>query len=266
MPLIAPFSDLHLEHANIALLTEGANVVVLAGDIYALGQAELSSQETVIDVMARIVSDKPVVFGPGNHDLENSIISKQLSVWKHISKERYGGRIHVLFNESVDIDGVRFLGTPLFTNFASTGMQEKLVVEAQRVMPDFRKILVSENVFATAKDYCIWHEEAKQWLNEQLDRDLKTPKVVVTHFSPSFKISPRRRTDTPMDAYWTNNCEELVEKAHLWISGHTHCCAQAKIGKKKNKGYMVSNARGYSKIFNLSADRNFKRDLRLRVP
>lgn len=258
---LAPFSDLHLESSAIVLDTSKADVVIFAGDIYALGQATVDSPGTVIDIMANLVQDKPIIFVPGNHDFDNAIISEQIQVWKKIAQNRYKNRIHVLFGDTVDLFGVRFLGATLFSNFASTGAQEKVLKEAQQRMPDFRKIFVDEKTPATAQNYCQWHEETKVWLDQELQRDLHIPKIVVSHFAPSPKISPRSRTGELIDAYWVNDCEDLVQKAHLWISGHTHCAAQAKLGRKKTLGHMVSNARGNCRFYNLSHDHNFKSNL-----
>lgn len=251
MVSLSVFSDLHLEHSAIELNTSSADVVVLAGDIFALGQAFVDDY-SVITWAHEKFPNKPVVFVPGNHDFEDSCWERQMNVWKQQAKEM-GEHIHVLWDESVDLFGVRFLGTPLFSNFASTG-NVSLCKEEALVIPDFKRIHHLNGQCVHPNDYETWHRKSCLWLNEELSKDDGVPKIVVSHFAPSPLLRSPSRQHQVLDAYWVNNCEDLVEKANLWISGHTHYSCDIACGD----GRMISNARGTSKTFNLSSDSNFQ--------
>lgn len=259
MQNIAVYSDLHIEHSSLRLDTATADVVVLAGDIFAMGPA-YSDEPSLIHWIDQHISDKPVVFVPGNHDLEDSFWEKQMKVWKEHAQS-LGGRIHVLWNETVDIEGVRFLGTPLFTNFASTGHPEVVKVQAKRI-PDFNRIFNMDGHPITPDLYVEWHNTARNFLHQELQKDTNMPKVVVTHFAPSLKLRNPAHSAQLLDAYWLNECEDLVGLADVWISGHSHYCCDMTLD---NGGRMISNARGVSKMYGLSADSNFNSAYRLQL-
>lgn len=256
---IAAYSDLHIEHSSLKLDTASADVVVLAGDIFAMGPA-YQDEVSVIHWIDQNIADKPVVFVPGNHDFEDSCWQKQIKVWKHHAQD-LGGRIHVLWNETVDIGGVRFLGTPLFSDFASTGHPE-VVKEQVKKMCDFRRIFNLDGHPIHPNEYIQWHAAARKFLQDELQKDCQIKKVVVTHFAPSLKLKNPGRPAELLDAYWLNNCEDLVGLADIWISGHSHYSCDITL---ENGGRMVSNARGVSKLYGLSADQNFNPAHRLRI-
>lgn len=256
---IAVYSDLHIEHSSLRLDVSHADVVVLAGDIFAMGPA-YSDEPSLMHWIDQNIPDHPVVFVPGNHDLEDSYWEKQMKVWKEHA-HNLGGRIHVLWNESVDIGGVRFLGTPLFTNFASTGHPEVVKVQAKRI-PDFNRIFNINGHPITPDLYVDWHTASRNFLTEELGKDPHISKVVVTHFAPSLKLRNPSNPAQLLDAYWLNDCEDLVSLADVWISGHSHYCCDIVL---ENGGRMVSNARGVSKMYGLSADSNFDSAFRLQV-
>lgn len=261
---IAPFSDLHVEASGVALEPNNAAVVVLAGDIFAAGQATKASYNTTIDWIARAVEDRVVVFVPGNHDFEEACVHRQMDAWKNISQTQYDGRIHVLWDEAVDIDGVRFLGTPLFTNFAATSATEEVKEYAQNNIIDFRSIRVN-NRWVTPDDYIEWHNKSRAFLHQEIKKDVDVPKVVVTHFAPSAHMNSKRYNHQQA-AYWYSDCEDLVALANVWVSGHTHHSCADHIGEVPHLGHLVSNARGHNKWYNLSGDPNFSRSKVIPVP
>lgn len=154
---IAAYSDLHIEHSSV-VLSATADVIVLAGDIYALGPAYME-EPSVIHWIDQTFPDKDVVFVPGNHDLENSYWERQMRVWC-AHAQQLGGRIHVLWNESVILHGVQFLGTPLFSNFSSTNNSQE-AIKAAKGVPDFNRIWHLSGKCVTPEDYIQWHSAYK---------------------------------------------------------------------------------------------------------
>ena len=256
---IAVYSDLHVEHSSLSLNTTDADVVVLAGDIFAMGQA-YSEDFSIIHWIDQNIPDTVVVFVPGNHDFEDSYWEKQMMVWKQHAQQ-LGGRIHVLWNESVDVQGIRFLGTPLFTDFASTGHPEVVKAQAKKI-PDFNRIWNVSGHAVHPNDYVQWNHTARQFLSDELPKDPEIKKVVVTHFAPSLKLRNPNHPAALLDAYWLNDCEDLVAQADLWISGHSHYSCDLTL---ENGGRMISNARGVSKMYNLSSDPQFDRAFRVNI-
>lgn len=256
---IAVYSDLHIEHSSLTLDVASADVVVLAGDIFALGAA-YNKDFSVVHWIDQNIADKPIIFVPGNHDFENSCWERQLNVWKD-QASMLGGRIHVLWDEIIDLNGVRFLGTPLFSDFASTGHPEVVKEHAKRIC-DFRSIFHSDGHPVRPDDYIHWNHKAREFLHKQLQHDPDMKKIVVTHFAPSLKLRDPSRPAELLDAYWLNDCEDLVGMADIWISGHSHYSCDITLD---NGGRMISNARGVSKMYGLSGDQNFNPAFRVQL-
>lgn len=253
----AVFSDLHIEGSNFSVNYDRANAVIFAGDIYALGAANMD-RFTVVDWVAEKVPDRPVIFVGGNHDFELSVIDEQVDAWKNIAAKRYPGHVHVLHNDAIDLGGVRVIGTPLFTNFSSLGSAKACRDWAREGVSDFRRIKKSKNELVTPEDYAKMFMDATAFLTDELFKNPNQEKLVVTHFAPSVRLRSNRVQSSFADAYWVNDLEHLVRQANVWVSGHTHMSADIVLGDRPGFGRSVCNARGYSKVFNTSSDPNFK--------
>src|SRR5687767_509714 len=123
-------SDLHLSRGALAIPVNDADVVVLAGDIARPREAIAWASGFA----------KPVLYVAGNHEFYGGSIAGTLADLKRLSA---GSGIRVLDNDEVLIDGVRFLGTTLWTGFMLFGEGEKRTAamqEAQRFMRDFSRI------------------------------------------------------------------------------------------------------------------------------
>lgn len=139
-------SDLHLEHG--APLNPPAasdiDVVVLAGDIHNPGHkaVEWARREDLF-------GNKPVVIVPGNHEFYGCVMDVER---QQIERAAAGSNVHVLDRTAVVIDGVRFVGCTLWTDFQLGVRQpdgsvaasiERSLQEAALSMNDFRCIELS---------------------------------------------------------------------------------------------------------------------------
>jgi len=88
-------SDLHLEHASFEMPSIDSDVLLLAGDIHAPGRRAMTWAAS--DSVAK---KRPVVFVAGNHEFYDSRYQVERSAMK-----------------TVVIDGVRFIGCTLWTDF-----------------------------------------------------------------------------------------------------------------------------------------------------
>ena len=126
-------SDLHLETGDYELPADMAcDVVVAAGDI-APGVAG-------VDFLKRI--DKPVVYVLGNHEywpcLKKDEPADYAVTLQAIRDAARGSNVHVLEGDSVVIDGTRFIGGTLWTNFGE-GHRELMTLAGWR-MRDYQLI------------------------------------------------------------------------------------------------------------------------------
>lgn len=103
-------SDLHLEFALFQPAETDHDVVILAGDIGV-------GPETIAEA-AHLFAGKPIIFVPGNHEYYNTVLNECAEIMRNKAK---GLGVHFLDNDEVVIDGVRFIGSTLWTDFRLFG-------------------------------------------------------------------------------------------------------------------------------------------------
>jgi len=227
-------SDLHLSLGRLPPPQTDADLVVLAGDIARPKEA----------IAWASGFDKPVLYVPGNHEFYGGSIAGTLDELKRLSA---GSNIHVLGDDQVTIEGVRFLGTTLWTDFMLFGAGEERVAAmqaAQRFMRDFSRIRVGESLFTPEASAALFARHAA-WLAAELARPHAGPTVVITHHAPSPKSIHPRFANSPMNACFVSDAEHLIDgrRAGLWIHGHTHDSFDYVV----NGTRVLCNPRGYAK-------------------
>src|SRR5262245_35424804 len=159
-------SDLHVEFANYepdARACAAADVIVLAGDID-VGVEGIAWARRTFD-------DKPVVYVCGNHEFYSGHWTATLE------EMRAAALVHgvqFLEDDRVVIDGVRFLGAALWTDFAYLGEREQSVAMAmyRSGLQDCRSIArqTSRGLQESLKpdDVLIRHRASRSWLEQSL--------------------------------------------------------------------------------------------------
>jgi len=225
-------NDLHIEFEDFVPPATDADVVVLAGDI-GVGMDGLRWTE------ARF-PDRSVIYVPGNHEFYHHDLTLIGDL-----KAQSLDNIHVLNNNRVVIDGVRFLGSILWTDFALFGEADRFFAmqQARQHMTDFSIIQNGGQRF-TPEDAIYLHTASRDWLAAMLAEPFDGKTVVVTHHAPSSQsVHPRYASDLLTPAF-ASNLENLTEgdRAALWIHGHMHESYDYEIYGSR----VVCNPRGYS--------------------
>lgn len=225
-------SDLHIEFGDFVPPATDADVVVLAGDI-SVGMEGLRWAE------ARF-PEKPVIYVPGNHEFYHHDITL-------IDELKAGApdNIHVLNDDQIVIDGVRFLGSILWTDFALFGEASKLFAmqQARQWMTDF-SIIRNHGQRFTPEDAIRLHKTSRDWLAATLAQPFDGKTVVVTHHAPSSQsVHPNYVSDSLTPAF-ASNLENLMDKDQvvLWIHGHMH----ESFGYQIDGTRVACNPRGYA--------------------
>lgn len=231
-------SDVHTEFAPMsvpAAASDAADVVVLAGDIgKGIGGVKWA---------AMMFPNTPVLYVPGNHEYYGGALPRTTEKMREAAK---GTTVTILERDRVELFGVRFLGTTLWTDFALFGDRNApLSMEfAREGMNDYRRIRRSPR-------FCRLRPEdtrrlsilSRGWLQDELAKPFDGPTVVVTHHAPSLlSIQPRYQADRLAPAY-ASVLDELVRQsgAAMWMHGHTHQCVRYTLGQTA----VVANQRGY---------------------
>ncbi|WP_020406237.1 metallophosphoesterase [Hahella ganghwensis] len=216
------FSDLHIEFEDFEAHCDGADVVVFAGDIH-IGVKG-------IEWIERQNINCPIIYVLGNHEYYRH---KYPSLIRKVKARVAGTNIHVLENESVDINGVRFHGATLWTNFELYGNPKVAGYECQQVMTDFKKIRKEPSYSKLRSlDVAIIHAHSMHWLSQSLNDSPAALNVVVTHHAPSIKSVPQRYKENIVTAAYASNLESFIEefKPDLWLHGHLHNSSNYYVG------------------------------------
>ena len=205
-------SDLHTEFADFSPPETDADVVILAGDIgVGLGGIEWA---------ARRFPKAPVIYVPGNHEFYNHDIGLTEEL-----KAAAPPNIHLLNNDKLELHGIRFLGSTLWTDFNLNGASEAWFSRrrAKRLMEDFTSIRNGGRRY-TPEDSVELHEASKAWLVAELEKIFEGPTVVVTHHLPASTSVAKRYANDSLNPAFASSLEDVIEKyrPELWIHGHTH--------------------------------------------
>ncbi|MDD4912222.1 MAG: metallophosphoesterase [Sideroxydans sp.] len=228
-------SDLHIEYTVYEPAAVEADVIVLAGDIC------LSTRGIAWARMAW--PDKEIVFVPGNHEYYRSEMGIENEQMEMAAKV-YG--VHVLNRGEVVIDGVRFLGATLWTDFKLFGEAERPWAYAAGLngLRDFRVIDFGVNTFMP-QDSAEINAEDVAWLENKLKHErFDGATVVVTHHLPSSHSVAERYRKELLSACFASDFDNLMGYSKLWIHGHTHDSFDYEL----NGTRVVCNPRGYCKL------------------
>jgi UDP-2,3-diacylglucosamine pyrophosphatase LpxH len=231
-------SDLHLEvHPQfVAEPAPGADVLVLAGDIgaYQSGNrvdGENFGLERFSPLPQYAGWPAPVVFVPGNHEYDMQDFDAARARLQR-SCERLG--LIWLDRETTVLDGVRFIGTTLWSDFDAMAMHEG-VTDATRLHQLREKAFRAANFYLAKtggtrrgepflaepmREECLLCQD---WLRAALARPFDGPTVAVTHFAPSLRSADPRYGLAPGTAGFCNVMDDCLPYADLWLHGHLHC-------------------------------------------
>jgi len=255
-------SDLHLERYPDFVLEADphADVLVLAGDIgsYQAG-SRLPDADFGLGQFSPLRPGSPwkrVLFVPGNHEFDG-IEFADAHPRLRATCERLG--ITWLDGEVLVIDGVRFVGSTLWSDFAALATREHGVT-AQMAALD--KALRAANFYLRknstlrggqhllSEDLRELALQSQAWLRKALHQPFDGPTVVVTHFAPTLHSADPRYGLTPGTAGFCNGLNDLLPLADLWLHGHLHCPNDHTVRGQHDDGSawtcrIVANPRGY---------------------
>lgn len=199
-------SDLHTEFQAdrgatlaTALSRDDFDVLVLAGDL-----SDAPGIHNALVLFAKAIGDRPLVYVTGNHEFYQG---DRQSVTAAIARAaRAHPNLHWLDHRMVEIDGKRFLGTPLW--FARDPIAPKWAMNDFTAIRSFESWIYEENRKAVA------------FLHETM----QPGDIVVTHHLPAPEcIAPRFRKSA-LNPFFLCNQSMLIRAREpaIWIHGHTH--------------------------------------------
>ncbi len=249
-------SDLHLE-ANpqfVARPAPGADLLVLAGDVgsyQSRSTGVLAEPDWGLQRFSPLPQyagwPVPVLYVPGNHEYDG-LDFDLAHAGLRAACDRLG--IQWLEREQLLVDGVRFLGTTLWSDYDALARGQEPA--RQRLQRDkaFRAANYYLEKMSTRRhgrlfDAAAMREQAllcQDWLREALAQPHDGRTVVVTHFAPSLLSADPRYGRTPGTAGFCNALDDWLGQADLWLHGHLHCAHDYRVGRCR----VVANPLGYA--------------------
>jgi predicted phosphodiesterase len=228
-------SDLHLERQPFTPPPVQADVVVLAGDI--------SIGTSGVEWAREWADGRPVLYVVGNHELYGHSLPGLID---ELRAAAAGSSIHVLENDELIVEGVRFLGCTLWSDFDFDGVDRRAeaMLLSERVVNDYGQITVGSDGRALAPaDTRRLHLSSRAWLDQRLRQPHPGPTVVVTHHAPLIRSRPSSPVLRALAGAFVSDVTELMggDRVALWIFGHTHRAADLDLRGTR----VVSNPRGY---------------------
>lgn len=252
---IWPVSDIHLRQEDALHLRKSfnipdADVCLCAGDV-TRGFAQ------ALHWLGNVVAPKmPVVLTFGNHDYFGTSIDRAISEARRIAKAL---NIKLLENDTEIIDGVRFVGATLWTDYKlSVGgayarkSAEEFEASFFHVLPrelvDFAEIHRSderregETGFITVQEIKQRHSVSRAYIENVLATPFDGPSVVMSHHAPlPACIHPRFEGDLLNPAFASDLSGIMTQYAPAaWVHGHVHHFIDLMEGQTR----VICNAKG----------------------
>jgi predicted phosphodiesterase len=250
-------SDLHLECADLALAdSSDFDVAILAGDIVNPGSA-LADWVQATPALQRA---RAVIAVSGNHEHYERVMQHESAAMRAAARALQSPPLHLLDCGQVLVDGVRFLGCTLWTDFGlpidtpegPRSDPQRGIDVASRRMADYRCIDWLDEAAAqagtvprklTPYDTLRLHRVQRAWLEAALAEPFEGRTVVVTHHGPHrASLAPRFAADWVSTAYLSELPRHFFELPVLWVHGHTHTSHDYQVGGCR----VVCNPRGYA--------------------
>jgi Icc-related predicted phosphoesterase len=228
-------SDLHREFGHFTLPEVAADVVVLAGDIDKHTRGVAWARERFPDV--------PVLYVAGNHEFYGERIGR---LHEKLCEAAAGSNVHILENETFELNGYRFFGATLWTDFNLLGdrtMSMGAAGSKEGGMNDYRKIRQRDLRRLQPHHTAMLHAESRLALTQFLESGDRARSIVITHQAPSIKSLSEHRHTQPISGAYASNLEDLIHDhgPALWVHGHIHTPIDYTVGATR----VLNNAFGY---------------------
>jgi Icc-related predicted phosphoesterase len=239
------YSDLHLEFDGFQPKKEWldqADLVIQVGDLHhAPNNIRILKSWGV-----------PVLFVPGNHDFWSPVEAvyepyapkRYISRYEHhlelaiqqMREEAYGSMVHVLYNDTVTIGDIEFIGSTLWYDAT------KLTPHQASRINDYHRMYQTPTALVTPAFIAHEHHKAVSFITDTLDKPFAGKRVLLTHhpaWIPPIVWGEDYGALKP--AYGTDLSTLWRSKVNLMVHGHVHDTIDANV----HGTHIVCNPRGY---------------------
>jgi Icc-related predicted phosphoesterase len=251
-------SDLHLESQAFPGPLPKGDVLIVAGDLCHARRLDPTWRDKYsADQRGRVhrfidealANFAHVLLIAGNHDHYDGVFEDT-----HAFLRRHLPGVTVLDNADVVIDGVRFFGSTLWSDFE--GRSEACLDRLRKRMGEYffvkkrwREVSGQETLAKfRPEDALSAFEESCRALHQCLGNGKRT--VVITHHAPSRKGLNPKFAGNGLDGAYASNLDEAIAQMSdvpVWIHGHTHIAGSYQIaGTTVRSNALGFAAKGYA--------------------
>jgi Calcineurin-like phosphoesterase len=210
-------------------------VVVLAGDV--------ARGTRGIEWARRWAGGRRVLYVAGNHEFYGGTLPDLVGQLRAAAAD---SPVHVLEHDELVLDGVRFLGCTLWSDFDFDGAARRSAAMelCARVVNDYEHIEFGPQARTLQpRDTRTLHVASRRWLDKRLAEAHAGPTVVITHHAPVIRTRPPEAFMRALAGAFASDLTALMgaDRAAAWIFGHTHRAADLDVHGTR----VVSNPRGY---------------------
>lgn len=221
---LALTSDTHFEFGSQRPITldRDVDVLVLAGDIDRWDRVPARAEQ-IANGHAR-----HIVFVPGNHEYYGQRMDKV-----HFEETE---TFHPLLDSIFTLDGVKFAGGTLWTDYALDGNAPLSMLQAENGLNDHRRIQMgATHGYRKFKpiDAVVLHRKTRDFIMKS------GADIVVTHHAPTARSVNAKYAGDNLNPAYASNLPALVGR--LWIHGHMHDPCDYMAGETR----VVANPWGY---------------------
>jgi predicted phosphohydrolase len=227
-------SDIHIEFQSHKPDLEDIDVYIIAGD---LGQFK-NEKKWLIELTDKYPSVDIVVVA-GNHSYYQSNIESVNRKLKELSDQH--NRMHYLQNDSVVINGIRFIASTMWTDFNKSNPLD--MHDAQNGMNDYKCIRCNNGESRFTPHHAVrLHKEAKEYIFKTLEES-EEDTIVVTHHKPF--VTNNNYLSSAFEVELRGDLIESRKPPILWFSGHDHASLSKLFDTSNGVVHFISNPLGY---------------------
>jgi len=226
-------SDLHLEnynnvnnlYKNLEKIMPKANILTLSGDIgYPLNEYGKMYSELLKKFKEKY---DHVILVPGNHEYFQIKNFNRDSALNRLREICHSESCHLLNNESIEILGIKFLGTTLWSKIDPK--YQSMLDVSNRKGKMFKTIFPTIN--AANEEFAKNHK----WLKTSLNKTKSKHQVIITHHVPSYSLQHESYKNIGSEFVNSLFYSEILNgldlsKVRYWFCGHTHESGKLKHG------------------------------------
>lgn len=234
------FSDLHIDVRPPKPITVDPNIdaVVVAGDTCQGAEQGFAFLRQIVPMHV------PIVAVMGNHEFYRRCHSEELALARNAAP-LYG--VHLLENNVVILNGARFVGCSLWTDYLLFGAHNlPLAMRAAATgLNDHKRIAWMKKPWLRFRpqEALLLHRHSRAFIEAALPEPFTGATVVVTHHAPHPRSLHPKFQSQLLSAAYVSDLSPLIEtgRPDLWVHGHVHMSFDYQVGGTR----ILCNPHGY---------------------